>query len=232
MSCSVCAELATLPKPSPAFSFYPKDWLSDGRVRAMSEADKGTYITLLALCWHEGSLPADAKVCTRMCGLASRSVTRVRNLLEHFDVCSCGTRCTHGKLLEQRRNQLTRKEHGKKGASGRWKNGHGSGMARAHAQDMPNDGLPSPSPSPSPFASKDVEPNGSTPTPRPDGGAIRPEIIEPTSSGKKSPAPRKTRAKPVSAPQRVWEHYATRYEQASQGQRPTPAKHHFIQVGA
>ena len=42
---------------SPAFQFYPKDWLTDPDVVCMNFAQKGAYITLLCYCWLEGQLP-------------------------------------------------------------------------------------------------------------------------------------------------------------------------------
>jgi len=46
---------------SPAFQFYPKDWLSDVRVRSMTPAQRGYYIDLLAYMWlePEAQLPND-----------------------------------------------------------------------------------------------------------------------------------------------------------------------------
>jgi hypothetical protein len=35
---------------SPAFQFYPKDFLTDENVRVMSLQERGAYITLLCLC--------------------------------------------------------------------------------------------------------------------------------------------------------------------------------------
>lgn len=46
---------------APAFQFYPRDFLASEHVRVMNEAERGIYITLLCVCWLEGSLPlADA----------------------------------------------------------------------------------------------------------------------------------------------------------------------------
>ena len=44
---------------SPAFQFYPRDFLSSEGVRVMTAAGRGAYILLLCACWLEGSLPAD-----------------------------------------------------------------------------------------------------------------------------------------------------------------------------
>jgi len=52
---------------SPAFQFYPKDFLSDPNVIAMRMAERGAYITLLCLCWTEQVLPADPDELARLC---------------------------------------------------------------------------------------------------------------------------------------------------------------------
>lgn len=46
---------------SPAFQFYPKDWLSSLNITLMSPEQEGGYIRLLCYCWDSGdcSLPAD-----------------------------------------------------------------------------------------------------------------------------------------------------------------------------
>ncbi len=44
---------------SPAFQFYPKDFLTSPKVRKMPMAERGAYITLLALCWLDGGLTTD-----------------------------------------------------------------------------------------------------------------------------------------------------------------------------
>jgi hypothetical protein len=36
---------------SPAFQFYPQDFLSDDKVMAMNAAARGVYIVLLCHCW-------------------------------------------------------------------------------------------------------------------------------------------------------------------------------------
>ncbi len=44
---------------SPAFQFYPDDWNNDANVIAMSPEEEGHYIRLCAICWKEGSIPAE-----------------------------------------------------------------------------------------------------------------------------------------------------------------------------
>ena len=45
---------------SPAFQFYPLDFVGDMNVRMMTNQERGFYIMLLCHCWLEGSLPDDA----------------------------------------------------------------------------------------------------------------------------------------------------------------------------
>lgn len=44
---------------SPAFQFYPDDWLSSSSVAAMSAEQRGCYIMLLCYLWRDGVVPDD-----------------------------------------------------------------------------------------------------------------------------------------------------------------------------
>ena len=44
---------------SPAFQFYPSDWLGSQRVALMTLEEEGAYIRALAFCWGQGGVPAD-----------------------------------------------------------------------------------------------------------------------------------------------------------------------------
>lgn len=57
------------PEKSPAFQFYPNDFLMDGKVAGMSLQERGAYITLLCICWKECSLPNDPVRLARMIGV-------------------------------------------------------------------------------------------------------------------------------------------------------------------
>ena len=55
---------------SPAFQFYPKDWLSDDRVMAMTPAQRGCYVQLLATCWLAVKLPDDPVALANISGVS------------------------------------------------------------------------------------------------------------------------------------------------------------------
>jgi uncharacterized protein YdaU (DUF1376 family) len=57
---------------SPAFQFYPKDFLSDERQIQMPLPAVGIYIRLLCHCWNEGSLPVDPVALARLAGAGLR----------------------------------------------------------------------------------------------------------------------------------------------------------------
>lgn len=50
----------------PWFKFYPKDFLSDERVKLMDHAQVGAYALLLCHQWTEGSIPADRHELSRL----------------------------------------------------------------------------------------------------------------------------------------------------------------------
>ena len=52
---------------APAFQFYASDFLSDLNVQMMTMAQRGIYITLLAMEWIEGSLPSNIQSLQILC---------------------------------------------------------------------------------------------------------------------------------------------------------------------
>lgn len=66
---------------SPAFRFYPKDFLTDNHVRVMTLDARGLYISLLAMEWLDGDLPADPEVLARMVGVDEKHFNRAWRLV-------------------------------------------------------------------------------------------------------------------------------------------------------
>lgn len=62
---------------SPAFQFYPRDFLADARVASMSPAACGVYIRLLCHCWIEGSVENDSEMIRRLVGFSGRNWSAV-----------------------------------------------------------------------------------------------------------------------------------------------------------
>lgn len=125
---------------SPAFQFYPGDFLSDENVAAMSLEERGAYITLLCYCWKEGSIPAETKRIARLLGVRSQVITRLWPGLEPCFREASGKpgRLVNPRLERERRKQVARRkklsEAGKKGADAR----HGDGQATARPVASPS----------------------------------------------------------------------------------------------
>lgn len=112
---------------SPAFQFYPADFLADEHVALMSLAARGAYITLLCYCWREGSIPADTAKLARLCNVDSSTMAELMAELSPCFSSAIGepSRLINLRLHEERKKQeCYRKERalaGQKGAEKRWK---------------------------------------------------------------------------------------------------------------
>lgn len=62
---------------SPAFQFYPKDFLSSSKVDEMSMTERGVYITLLSRCWMDKGLPTSMPALARMARMKPRQFERL-----------------------------------------------------------------------------------------------------------------------------------------------------------
>ncbi len=108
---------------SPAFQFYPQDYLSSSSVAEMSLEEEGAYIRLLCYCWTVGSIPADPERCARLAGKGctiaiSTVVQRAFN-----GTSTDPQRLVHPRLEKEREKQLLHKQRasiaGKKSAVSR-----------------------------------------------------------------------------------------------------------------
>lgn len=128
------SDYSSTPVKSPAFQFYPKDFLSAESVRLMSMQERGVYITLICLCWTEGTIPADVKLLARLCGMPDSAFRK-----QWPAIVSCfkpatdqSDRLVHPRLEREREKQSDfrrrQSDSGKKGAERRWQP-HSTGMA-------------------------------------------------------------------------------------------------------
>lgn len=92
---------------SPAFQFYPKDFLNDEKQIRMSATAAGIYIRLLCHCWNEGSLPQDPHVLAKMAGASNRQLADLwPSIAPCFRVTEDG-RLIQPRLEREREKQLT-----------------------------------------------------------------------------------------------------------------------------
>lgn len=123
---------------SPAFQFYPSDWLSDAKVQSLTAAQEGIYIRLLCYCWREGSLPSDGSAIAQLC---KREVTEldIDHVLKTF-FCERDGNYYNKRLDKERQKQISfakeRSKSGKLGAKKRWQKDDSSAIAQPLAQPM------------------------------------------------------------------------------------------------
>ncbi len=126
---------------SPAFQFYPADYLSDMKVRMLSWASRGLYMDLLCYCWREGWIPSDSSAIAQLCHCHDLAI--IEPCLDLFDSHpDDAEKLIHKRLNKERNKQLEhsneRSDAGKKGAKARWNKGkteHGSAIVLPMAKN-------------------------------------------------------------------------------------------------
>lgn len=158
--------------PSPAFSFYPKDILSDEQARVMTLEERGAYLTLLCHAWLEGSIPRDPERLARLLGVRPSKLKRMWPAIEG---CWSVSPDSPARLIQARleRERERQRDYSAKQAA-RGKNGgrpkeSTKQETRGKAAGLPDEtrtkpgkSLPFPSPSPSPvteLSSRQAPPN-------------------------------------------------------------------------
>lgn len=128
---------------SPAFQFYPTDYLASQRVQMMTLEEEGAYCRLLCYCWQHGSIPSDPELAARLVGKGC-STTVARVVLPMFEVACGDGRVTHDRLERERAKQAEWREKssagGKKSAQMRQESKGGSTVAQPPYQ--PNGNIP------------------------------------------------------------------------------------------
>src|SRR6185295_18845352 len=103
------AVLTMAREQSPAFQFYPRDFLTDGNVATMTLAERGAYITLLCLCWQEQSLPFEHKKLARVVGVSMAAWIKIWPALSPCFSITQG-RLSHPRLDREREKQAIFRE--------------------------------------------------------------------------------------------------------------------------
>jgi uncharacterized protein YdaU (DUF1376 family) len=114
------AETDPITGRSPAFQFYPKDFLHDSNVVLMNLSERGAYITLLCYCWSEGSIYDDPAKLAKFCHVTPSVMRRLWPALAPcFRPSDEPGRLIHPRLERERQKQAEFKQrqsdNGKKG---------------------------------------------------------------------------------------------------------------------
>lgn len=134
---------------SPAFQFYPADFLADENVVLMTNRELGCYIKLMCYCWREGSIPSDVSKIARLCGEDGLAMADLWIAISScFDLAiDDPSRLIHLRLVseleKQKEHAKERSTSGKKGAEARWGKGskaNSLAIAEPLAEPIANDG--------------------------------------------------------------------------------------------
>ena len=116
---------------SPAFQFYPADYLSDANTVVFTAEQDGHYLRLLCFCWLEGSIPSDPEEIQKLLKGSSRVVEQTLNpVLNCFQLDKKSGRLVHLRLLKEKKKQS---DWRKKCAKG----GKASGESRRGPSEVP-----------------------------------------------------------------------------------------------
>jgi uncharacterized protein YdaU (DUF1376 family) len=114
--------------PSPAFQFYPNDFLGSTKVQQMSATEVGAYVLLLCACWLDGSIPSDTARLARIARMKEAQFARVWSHLLKECFAERGDRFINTRLESERKKQTDYRKKQKDRADKRWES-HGNATA-------------------------------------------------------------------------------------------------------
>ena len=111
--------------PLPFFIIYAEEMLSDEDFRLWTATERGIWITLIANCWREGSIPSNQKILASWCNMEPKDFTKhFVNVSMKFSLINNNTRLVSPRLELERSKALSRIEslskRGQAGALKRW----------------------------------------------------------------------------------------------------------------
>ena len=134
---------------SPAFQFYPNDFLGSAKVATMTLEEVGLYTLLLCYDWNEVGLPESPEVLAKLLRISPRTFKKLwRTVGENFT--KRGNRYYNKRLEAERRKQLERKKKAADAANQRWHPDEPEPDANALPEAMPTQSPSSSSSTPSP----------------------------------------------------------------------------------
>ena len=127
---------------SPAFQFYPDDFLGSSKVAVMSAQEVGVYLLLLCMDWNDGGIAYNPRLLARYCRVTEAEFTQAWEVVGQCFVERDG-RFWNPRLERERDKQAKFSAKQKAAADVRWQS-HGNATASGRECS------PFPSPSPAP----------------------------------------------------------------------------------
>jgi|GEM_PF-4041260 len=130
---------------SPAFLFYPGDFLNDPNVKFMSLDAKGAYIMLLSHAWREQYIPNDLSKLAKLCECSEETMSAIwPSIKVCFTVSKKENFLMHPRLEKERKklkkSSEMKTEKAQKAAKARWSKAK-RGNAPSIACAMPGDAI-------------------------------------------------------------------------------------------
>lgn len=140
-------------KRTPAFQFYPSDFLGSSKVQRMSLTERGAYITLLSCCWLDGGLPTDTKTLAAILRVKAIQFDRMWSGALHECFVEKNGKLQNARLDAERKKQVAFSKQQSDRAHASWDSRRNAKARNAAALPEPHSQGPqcSPSPSPSPI---------------------------------------------------------------------------------
>lgn len=158
---------------SPAFQFYPGDFLSDSKVASMNIAERGLYITLLCHQWIDGPLSSDPDLLARLGHTTREEFDKVWPMVSRC-FQPCAGKCLQNPRLERER-EFQAEGRARRLAASAVANAAKSGT-RMDAESEPNRSRIGSQSSPP------LSPTPQTPHPTPDSLSPTPDSLRPAVS--------------------------------------------------
>lgn len=135
---------------SPAFQFYPHDFVGSGTVGTMSPEEVGVYVLLLCLDWNQDGFAYEPTELARYCRCTPKLITRAWPKVSRGFALSEDGLYRNPRLQREREKQKVWREKSSKGGkkSGETRKG-GSRVVQPPFEGSLNTPFPSPSPTPS-----------------------------------------------------------------------------------
>jgi uncharacterized protein YdaU (DUF1376 family) len=115
---------------SPAFQFYPNDFLSDPNTLVMTAEAIGAYWLLICTCWKQDGLPVDVKKLSQIARVREKKFSLLWE--QYISVCFYQDPNTklfrHKRLDKELEKQRLNSEKHTKAANARWKNEDANAM--------------------------------------------------------------------------------------------------------
>lgn len=124
---------------SPAFQFYPKDFIGDANVAEMSMQERGVYITLICYCWDEGSIPSELDRVARLLSMPPKTLAKLWPAVKarFRPLEESNARLVHPRLEKEREKQANHRRRQADRASKRWSSRNAATDAVASPQALP-----------------------------------------------------------------------------------------------